>query len=288
MKLANSRSARVFGVMLISSALSGCFLWTSKNQGEEIRATAAEHERRLVALEDGQRAGREQLEQAIVRADQKISELQTVLQQATQVVTRNSADTGQQVQELATQLGTLEGTLAELRNDLSQTARQITQQRSEMDERIGQVARKAGVDMPLPADQIPAAKTDHYATAYRAYQASDYSRARALFREYINRYATDDNADNAQYWIGASYLAENRPATALGEFRKVLSDYSQGDAIDETLFDMAECFWRLKACTDAKTTLDALIRTQATSPLLNRARDRLREFQHPDRAYCAS
>ena len=44
-----------------------------------------------------------------------------------------------------------------------------------------------------------------------------------------------------------------------------------GDAVDEALLDMAEGFYRLRACSDAKTTLDTLIKTQASSPLADKA-----------------
>lgn len=282
----------VVALALVSAALSttlvaGCF-WTTKGEGEQLRAASGEQTRRLTKLETGALAERESLHAAVESAQVKVRELEDVLERATSVVTRNSADTGALVQQLQTQLAALEGQIAELRNTNEQLTRQLSTQRAEMDERITQVARKAGIDMPLPASEIPADKTEHFAAAYRAYQGSDYSRARALFREYLGRYAGDDQADNAQYWIGASYLQEGKPATALGELRKVIADYASGDAVDEALFDMGDAFYRLHACTDARATLEALVRTQARSPLLTRARDKLREIQRAPRGYCTS
>lgn len=283
-----SLRARLAALVLISASLSGCFLWTTSGEGDALEAQARAQDERITALETSQQTLRENIQAEITRSQTKLAELETVLEQATAVVTRNSADTGAQVQELARQLATAEGHLDELRQQLVQTESLVRQQRSEMDERVTQLARKAGIDMPVPASEIPADRNEHYASAYRAYQSADYSRARAIFREFVGRYATDENADNAQYWIGASYLAENRPATALGELRKVISEYPQGDALDETLLDMAESFWRLHACTDAKNTLDAMIRSQANSPLLERARARLREIQRAPRTQCTS
>lgn len=284
--------AAVLSLALVSAALSatlvaGCF-WTTKGEGEQLRSASTEQARRLSELENGARSERETLHAAIGNAQIKVHELEDVLERATAVVTRNSADTGALVQQLQTQLATLEGQIAELRNTNEQLTRQLSTQRAEMDERITQVARKAGIDMPLPANEIPTDKTEHFAAAYRAYQGSDYSRARALFREYLARYAGDAEADNAQYWIGTSYLQEGKPATALGELRKVIADYATGDAVDEALFDMGDAFYRLHACTDARTTLEALVRTQTRSPLLTRARDKLREIQRAPRGYCTS
>src|SRR6185503_4289001 len=71
----------------------------------------------------------------------------------------------------------------------------------------------AGGEAVPPADtRPPADKNEHYAAAYRAYSDRDFNKARNLFRAFIERYKSDAQADNAQYWIGASYLVENRPA----------------------------------------------------------------------------
>ncbi len=276
-----SRAARLVALVVAGSVLGGCFLWTSAGEGEE-------HERRIATLEAGFRNERAQLRTEITKAQGQVHELQGVLEKATRVVTRNSADTGAQVEEMRTQLSTLEGQVAEIKNSLEQLGREMAAQRTEVNQRIEQVARKAGLDMPVDASQIPADRGEHFAAGERAHRAGEYSKARAIFREYLTRYPQDDHADNAQYMIGASYLQENRPATALGELRKVLSDYAQGDAIDEALFDMAEAFWRLHACTDARGALEALIRTQASSPLVGQARTKLRQVQHPARGYCTS
>src|SRR5262249_15553125 len=119
-------------------------------------------------------------------------------------------------------------------------------------------------------------------------QGSDWARARALCREYVTRYAHDDHADDAQLAIGESYLAENRPATALGELRRVVSDYPQGDALDDALFDMGDAFYRLQSCTDARPTLETLTRRSPHSSLVTRARAKLHEVQHSPRGYCTS
>lgn len=282
------RSWKIAVLALLSAGLAGCFLWTSAGHGSDLDETTAAHAARLTTLETAQATTRAQFEAEVTRAQAARTELEGVLEQATQVLRRNSADTGAQVQEMQTQLAALEGQLAEMRNANEQLTRQLAQQRGEMDERITQVARKAGIDMPVSASEIPADPSEHYAAAYRAYQANDYSRARALFREYVTRHGNTDQADNAQYWIGASYLAEGRPATALGELAKVLRDYASGDAVDETLLDMGEAYWRQHACNDARAALEGLIRTQASSPLVGRARDRLREFQRPARGYCTN
>ena len=139
-----------------------------------------------------------------------------------------------------------------------------------------------------PEQQVPADKNEHYAAAYRAYSDRDFAKARSLFRSFIAQYGTDTQADNAQYWLGASYLIENRPATALSELKKVIQNFRGGDAVDEALLDMAEAFYRLRACSDARNALDTLIRTQANSPLVPKAKQKLKAMKKLGKDYCTS
>lgn len=263
-------------VGILTSSFAGCY---SKADGTRLARSSEHHDQRLTALERGMEQERLEMQAALESAQTKVIELERVLEQATQVVTRNSADLGTEVAQLREQLQTIEGTLAELNNELVNTQRQIGEQQTRFDERFQQFARKSGVDMPVPESEIPAAKDDHFTAAYQAYQRGEHSQSRALFRAYITRYSDDENADNALYWIGKSYLVEERPASALREFRRVISEHASGDAMDETLFDMGEAFFALHACTDARNAFEALTSNFARSPLAGRARQRIREVR---------
>ncbi len=270
----------------LSVAASGCFLFTAKSKGDELEARTNDQERRLAALEEGVRTQQQDLADQVEHAKTKVAELEDLMDRATKAVTRNSADVTLEVERLSEQMGRLEGEIATVRQELEERQREAQEQRHEIDERINAVASKAGLDIEIADSEIPTDRAEHYATAYRAYQNNEMSRARALFRAYITRYPQDDESDNALYWVGKSYLRQERPASALGEFRKVLSDYPRGDALDETLFDMADAFYQLQACGDARSALQALIRSHPHSPLIARARTKLREIEHAPAGYC--
>jgi len=280
------RPSRVLVVVLCSMVLSGCFLWTTRGEGDSLGERTDDQERRLTSLEEGIRQERQALTEEVANARTKVAELETVLERATDVVTRNSADLGLEVQSLREQIGVLEGRIAELQNAQQTQVLQFNEQREELEQKIRVFARKAGVDVTLTADEVPADRAEHFAAASRAVDAEDHGQARALLREYVRRYAADERADNAQYLIGSTYLRENRPASAIVEFQRVISDYPRADAADETLFDMAEAYWRLHDCSHARLALEALIRGYAQSSLLARARTRLREIERPPRGYC--
>jgi TolA-binding protein len=268
-----------------SSLLGGCFLWTTRGEGDELTERTESQEQRLQTLETGIDAERRELTKSVGQAKARMAELEALIEQATAVVTRNSADIGLEVQQLREQISRLEGQIAELRNEVQQTQRQMEEQRTQYEKVLKQAVTG---EIELDPNDIPSSETDHYATAYRAFQASEWAKARALFRVYVERYAQNDQADNAQYWLGATYLRQSRPANALGAFRKVLSDWPRGDAVDETLLDMADAFYQLQACTDARSALEALIRSHPRSPLISRARAKLREVQNAPRGHCAN
>jgi TolA-binding protein len=236
---------------------------------------------RIARLENEAKTNRSEL-------SAKLAQLEEVLQKATDMLTRSSADRGAQVDQLQERLGALEGQLAELRYSFDKTSQQASSRTDEIAGRVNQLARKVGIDMPLPAAEIPADKKAHFTAAMGAYNASEYSKARALFREYISRYPSDDQADNALYWVGASYLSEGKPATALGEFRKVISDFSRGDAVDGALLGMSDAFYQLHACTDAKSALEALLRRKISKELQRTARDKLNAIKQAPPKYCTS
>lgn len=273
------RVGRVAALVVLFSALSSSACWTSASEGEQLRDRVRE-------LEREQSARSEVLRGEIEVAHTKVAALEDVLDRATQVVTRSSADTGAQVEQLQQQVMALEGQLAELRNEVQRRDAATAERQAEVDRRLSKIARHAGVDGALDESEIPGDADAHFAAADEAFQRRQFSRSRALYRAFVERHGSDSRADDALYRVGASYLQENRPATALGEFRRVIGEHPQGDMADDALAAMAEAFYALHACTDARAALQALIRAHPRSPLVRRARTRLRELERAPASYC--
>jgi TolA-binding protein len=279
---AHNNALRLACVALLG-ALGGCGIWTTSGEGDQLRQDVDAHTARIREIEKAQNDQLEQLRAAETKAQKSIDDLEGVIDRATTVVQRNSADVTVQVSELQTKLAVVEGRMAEMQFAVEELKKGAASHPAT----TASVGGGAGGEV-ASADQVPADKTEHYAAAYRAYSDRDFTKARNLFRAYIDKYKTDAQADNAQYWIGASYLVENRPATALAELRKVIESFRGGDAVDEALLDMAEAFYRLKACSDARTTLDTLIKTQPNSPLAEKAKQKLKDMRKLPKDACTS
>ncbi|MCC6874419.1 MAG: tetratricopeptide repeat protein [Sandaracinaceae bacterium] len=266
---------------LAGSSLSLAACWTSQSTGDDLV-------RRVTALESGASQQRAELEAEVQTAQTKVGELEKVLEQATRVVTRASADTGAQVETLQQQVQALEGQLAELRNEVSRQQSQLAEQQADMERQLKKIASRVGIEPTLDPSQIPADADAHWTAAQQAYDGRDWGRARALYRAFVERHREEPRADDAQYRIGMTFMEEQRPATALGELRRVIADFPRGDAVDDALLAMGDAFYALHACTDARAALDTLVRTQPSSPLINAAREKLRVIQRAPRGYCTS
>jgi TolA-binding protein len=251
-------------------------MWAS--DGDELRQQGEARDRRLTQLEEQSVKTRQEIEQ-------KLKELQDVLDRATEVLKRGSADVGAQVSQMSEQLNRLDGTVAEIQHKLGVVEQQVATQRTDLDTQLSKL--KGGAGAIDPSD-IPTDKTSHFQAAYTAYTGGDHEKARALFREYVSRYRDDTKAGEAQYWIGASYTTQNKPATALGEYRKVISEFSKSTAVNVALYGMGDAFYRLHACTDAKSALDALIKRKPEASLADRAKRLLKQVQTAGKAYCSS
>ena len=81
---------------------------------------------------------------------------------------------------------------------------------------------------------------------------------------------------------------QNKPATALGEYRKVISNYPKSPAVDTALYGMADAFYRLHACSDAKGAVDALIKRKPSKALEDRAKQLGKVLKSVAKDYCTS
>lgn len=275
--------AKAAQLALLGAGLSGCFLWTSADEGATLRTRADALEARVTELESTEETFRADVE----NAHSKVAEIEDVLTRATELLTRNSADTGAQVEALAARIAAQDGLIDELRHELERLTTEYAEMERDYGERMEKLARRAGIDTELAESEIPTDRDALFHAGEVAYEAREFSTARALFRAFVSRHGEDTRADDAQYFVGQSYLLEDRPATALGELRRVLSGYADGDHVPHTLYAMSEAFWRLHACDEAQTSLEVITRSHRDSPVAADARIRLREYRSPPRGYCA-
>jgi TolA-binding protein len=265
------------GLLLVVTG--GC--WVTSEQGQRIQQTNDSQDRAIETLRSEMATDREQLAS-------KVAQQEEMTKKAASVLTRDNADRGVLLDKMQDRISLLEGQLAELRHSLEKLSSDSAARQADIEKRIELLARKTGVVSPIDVEDIPRNRTAHFGAAREAFEAGDHPRSRALLREFLARYPDDDLADDAQYLIGAGYLQQGKPATALGELRKVLAQYGEGDALDRALLDMADAFFKLQACTDAKKALNALLRRKPPRRVKRAIERKLREINKAPPNYCTS
>jgi len=263
-RVRRSLCAGLVALPLFATSMTGCI--------SQMQADISANQKRLDSLEDDLEVKRKELEEALA--------------EASRVLRRNSADQGLQIEQIRERLAMMEGQIAELRNESSGASQAQAQRSLELQRRLSEVARAAGMDVALDSGEIPEKKSAHWEALSKSYRINKHSYTRALARAYVERYPKDERADNAQYMIGSSYLKQSQAAAALGEFQKVVSTYRKGDAIDETLYDIAQAFLEVRSCNDAGTALKALLKNHKSSPLAPKAKKELRKVRELGAADC--
>ncbi len=277
------RTFRAVSLCACVLAASGCLML--KKDGDELRTSIDAQDKRLAQLEAEVRAKNLEL-------DAKLTELSSGMERAKSLLTRDSADVGAQVQTQAQAMAELQGKIDELQHALSDLTQGSAKTIAELDDKIAKLSTTkpaAGGTAPaIDASEVPADKIAHFTAAYEAYRGGEHEKARALFNEYITRYPDDDKAGEAQYWIGASFLVQNKPGTALGEYRKVIASYPKSPAVDTALYGMADAFFRLHACSDAKGAVLTLQKRKPSKALEQRAGELLKAITAGGSGYCTS
>ncbi len=125
-----------------------------------------------------------------------------------------------------------------------------------------------GASMPVEAaPRVPTAlQRTSYGDGAEAFGTGDYPAAVMAFRDFIHNNPDSAYADDAQYWIGESYLREGSHSKAIIEFNQVVVHYRSGDRAAKALLKQAEVFSTLGDDVDARLSLQKVVNHFAGSP----------------------
>lgn len=256
---------RTISFLALLSFSSGCFWFTTKHEGKELRKDLD----RVDAQLDSQ--------QASVKG--KVAELQTVLDKATKLLTRNSADIGAEVDELERDNTKLRGLVMEAKRLTEAVAAAAKEQRERLDSletRLTALETKSAAEPAKSASELLAEGRKHF-------DAKRYDKARALFKTVVVRHSTSSVAPEAQYYRGEARFRQKDFKSAIGEFQKVFDKYPKSRRADEALYRAGESAESLKWCTDARAYFGVLVKRYPRSSLVKRAKKKLTKLKKNSR-----
>jgi TolA-binding protein len=212
--------------------LSGCC--TSKEQGEALRKDVDTLKRKLT--------------QDIEQSEQERKKLQKIMEQATALLTRNSADVGAQVDRIQAKVDRLVGQSEEQQKKLNDLNQQFTEYKAKVDVKLeGLASGTTNKNPPVPQD-----KDELFNQAKSKLDSGEHKEARRLLRHFLSRFAGDRRVHKAQLMLGDSYYVEQKFANAIVEYKKIVEQHKRSPTVPDALFKIGMAFYQLKFCSDAK------------------------------------
>jgi len=272
-----SRSVTALALALLlgtGAAGAGC---VTSSEGDAMRHDIVELKARLDAIDKRDAEYKEQ----VVR-------LKKVLDDATALLARNSADVGAKAAKNESDIAAVVGRIEEMNHSLEQQIRLNDDARSRFETRIaaieqttGKIGDKVGLNLPDDKDQL-------WVQAGQRLAAGQRDEGRRFYRTFIQRFPQDARAPQAYLAIGQSFTQESKYPYAAAEFQKILDNYSSSAEVPEAMWQLALTFTQLKFCSDARALLGDLVRRYPKSPRAGDAKGELKTIAKLPKGACTS
>ncbi len=200
---------------------------------------------------------------------------------------RANADSSTDVMSSKQRLADMAGRMEEMQHGIDELRRDVSASRTEIYARIDEMKRAQPAQPPAPQLTIPADKAAHYAQLKEARARRDWALTRPLGLEYVNRYATDEHADEALFYVADADLQDGRPSSALGHFNRLLKLFPRSKFLDRTLFGMGDAYMLLHDCTNAKLAYEAVDKRFSKEKIGADARAKLQTIARNPPGLCA-
>jgi tol-pal system protein YbgF len=175
-----------------------------------------------------------------------LASMEQRLQDLTAQTTRSNADLAVRVERLQEQIEALHASLEVTTRRLQQISQELAAARATMGSMTlppvvaappGDTAgtpgstpgAEPGTPPPAGSPLVTNSPEELYRSSYEDYMRGNYDLAAQGFAEYLRRWGDTDLADNALYWIGECYDAQDKPDQALESFSQVLDRYPTSD-----------------------------------------------------------
>jgi TolA-binding protein len=232
---------------------------------------------------------RERLDTMEVRdkdINEKVAQLRVVLDQATALLGRNSADLGARVAKNETDIAAMTGKIEEAKylvGELQKQVAQATQAQQQLQANQQRIVERVAPTMPEDKESL-------WKEAQRRLSEGQREEARRFLRSFVQRFPSDPRAAQAQLQVGISFVQELKHSNAAAEFSNLIQRFPRAPEVPEAMWQLAEAFVVLKFCSDAKAMYQDLARRYPKSPRAAQTKVRLRDLRKiaRDKQLCTS
>ncbi|HET9626108.1 MAG TPA: tetratricopeptide repeat protein [Kofleriaceae bacterium] len=225
---------------LLATQATGCFWVTTKSEGETLRKDVTLIQGRLDAKEK--------------TLDDQVAQLQKVLEDATKVLKRNSADIGADVESLRNDVRTANGLVTTINNSINDLKTAFDTYRKGNDARLDAIEQRV-VQIESGKPTASSSPEELWKLGSAAFEAQRYNEAIDLFKRLTQSFPTHDRADDAVYFRGQAYTNLKDWDHAIGVYQQLYDKYPDSQLADDGLYFAALAAQQLKNCTEARTYL---------------------------------
>jgi tol-pal system protein YbgF len=118
-----------------------------------------------------------------------------------------------------------------------------------------------------------------YDNIYVIYREGRYQEAIEGYRDFLKKYPRSDLADNAQFWIGESYMNMKQFEKAILSYQEVIKKYPKGNKVANAMIKQALAFYEIKDKTSARLLLKKVIKKYPNSNEAKIAKNKLKTIK---------
>ena len=264
---------KLISIVLGGVLASGCFWATTKSEGQAMKKDI-----------DGLQSKVAEKEKVL---DVQIAELKKVLDDATRILKRNSADLGADVDKLRDDVRTATGLVTAINNEITLLREQVTKGA----EKIAAIdGRLAALEARAPNPANPGTPEEIWTLGKTAFEAQRWAEAHDLFKKLVVQFPTHVRAPDAQYFRAESLIKKGDVDSAIGEYQKLVDKYPDSQLADDALFRAGEAAYSIKNCTEARAYFGLLRQKFSKSTLTRQAEAKDKEIRGvlKNKAKCSS
>jgi TolA-binding protein len=237
---------------------------------------------------NGLRKRLDDIDKRDVEYKEQVVRLRKVLDEATRLLTRNSADVGAKADKAEQDIAALQGRLEEISHSLEQQTRQANDDRTHLETRLAALEQTQTKIVDKVAPTLPDDKEQLWQQAGQRLMSGQRDDGRRFYRVFIQRFPQDPRAPQAYLAIGMSFVQEGKYANAVPEFKKVLDLYGRAPEVPEAMFQLSMAFVHVGWCTDARAVLSDLVKRYPKSSRASDAKNELKGIAKLPKAACTS
>jgi TolA-binding protein len=219
---------------------------------------------------------------------EQVVRLRKVLDEATALLTRNSADVGAKAAKAEQDIAALQGRIEEIAHGVELANRQTADTQNRLETRLASLEQTQTKVLDKVAPTLPDDKEQLWTQAGQRLASGQRDDGRRFYRVFIQRFPQDPRASQAYMAIGMSFVQESKYPNAAAEFQKVMNVYGSSPEVPEAMWQLATAFVQLHFCTDARALLTDLVKRYPKSPRAADAKSELKSIAKLPKAACTS